>query len=151
LEMPKFNETNVPASEPGQPIYQNGNQKYRVGDDANIDEYLPTTEKAWVFHLLMISASMYMAMLLSDWGTPSGASNVIEAPEGAASMWVKFVAALTTVFLYGWTLIAPGVMHGRTFNLGAAASPVKPKMESSGGAIVRPKQQISRNKSPAIV
>jgi hypothetical protein len=80
------------------------------------DEYLPSTEKAWVFHLLMITASMYLAMLLTDWGTESGGASATGYGEGAASMGVKFAAALMTVFLYAWTLVAPVLVQGRDFS-----------------------------------
>ena len=45
---------------PGQPIFRGDAEAGTHSDDD--DDYLPTTEKAWVFHLLMITASMYMAM-----------------------------------------------------------------------------------------
>jgi hypothetical protein len=109
------------ANAPGQPIYRTdaeaGHSVRPSGGgrqpDEEDDEPVPTQEKAWVFHLIMISASMYLAMLLTDWGTESGGSS---ASEGLASMWVKFVAALATVGLYAWTLVAPAVLKGREFD-----------------------------------
>jgi len=111
LEKPPATEAQIEPSQPrsGQPIYRGDAEAGNASDD---DEYLPMTEKAWVFHLLMITASMYMAMLLTDWGNEGGTG----FGEGMASMWVKFAAALITMLLYFWTLIAPLVMRGRDFD-----------------------------------
>jgi hypothetical protein len=71
-----------------------------VGDDSG--------GEPWVFHLIMFSGALYMAMLLTDWGTVNsaaenavGGSNVNNITGGAASMWVKVCccAPLCTIML----------------------------------------------------
>ncbi len=69
-------------------------------------------EKLWIFHLIMMTASMYMAMLLTNWGVQdslSGSGNE-DGKVGTASMWVKIVSQWLTIGLYVWTLVAPKVL-----------------------------------------
>lgn len=70
-------------------------------------------DKPWFFHLIMLSASLYMAMLLTNWGVGSttGTSNT-----GAASMWIKIVTQWLTYLLYFWTLVAPLCCRNRDFS-----------------------------------
>lgn len=75
-------------------------------------------ESYWFFHLIMMTASMYMAMLLTNWG----AGEVLDSGEeyatnyGNTSMWVKIVSEWLTLLLYVWTLLAPRLMAGRDFS-----------------------------------
>jgi len=69
-----------------------------------------TTENIWVFHLVMMTASMYMAMLLTDWGANKDAHGNENGGIGVATMWVKIVSQWLTIALYIWTLVAPRVL-----------------------------------------
>lgn len=80
------------------------------GDDASVDVPVYGHEPSWLFHLVMISASMYQAMLLTDWGTAKGPANA-----GEASMWMKIVAQWLTVLLFCWTMVAPAILKDREF------------------------------------
>eukprot|EP00516_Mucochytrium_quahogii_P009104 CAMPEP_0203774544 /NCGR_PEP_ID=MMETSP0099_2-20121227/5418_1 /ASSEMBLY_ACC=CAM_ASM_000209 /TAXON_ID=96639 /ORGANISM=" , Strain NY0313808BC1" /LENGTH=442 /DNA_ID=CAMNT_0050672789 /DNA_START=191 /DNA_END=1519 /DNA_ORIENTATION=+ len=64
----------------------------------------------WVFHLTMMTAAMYMSMLLTNWGAEDNAHGNENGKVGYASMWVKFVSAFLTMILYIWTLVAPKVL-----------------------------------------
>jgi hypothetical protein len=66
-----------------------------------------------IFHLMMCTASMYMAMLLTNWGTNDNQSGSSDVSVGLATMWVKFVSAIITAFMFGWTLVAPAVYPER--------------------------------------
>lgn len=71
--------------------------------------------KHWLFHLVMAFASMYMAMILTNWGNDMGASmNNSEA--SLHSFWIKIVAVWLSYAVYIWTLIAPLVFPDRDFN-----------------------------------
>ena len=83
-------------------------------DDDEDDTPVYSTEKPWSFHLIMLCASMYLAMLLTDWGTFSGGNASLTS--GEASMWVKISAQWVTIILFVWTLIAPRLLTGRDFS-----------------------------------
>lgn len=82
-------------------------------NDGNADD---AKESYWFFHLIMMTASMYMAMLLTNWGTKEwDSSEETYNNSGESSMWVKIVSEWLTIALYIWTLIAPRVLSGREF------------------------------------
>ena len=64
----------------------------------------------WLFHLVMMTASMYMAMLITNWGAEDGAHGNEDGQVGLASAWVKGVSGWCTMLVYSWTLVAPKVM-----------------------------------------
>ena len=74
----------------------------------------------------MTTASIYMAMLLTDWGTKdltennhnqTGYHNInINITGGRTGMWVKIVSEWLTMILYSWTLIASRCFPDRHFN-----------------------------------
>ncbi|CAI5484671.1 unnamed protein product [Closterium sp. Yama58-4] len=66
------------------------------------------------FHLVFLTGSMYMAMILLGWNmnqTPVEWS--IDA--GWISTWVKMALLWLSALVYLWTLIAPFVLRGRDF------------------------------------
>jgi len=71
-------------------------------------------EKAWFFHLIMLSAALYMAMLLTNWGT--GTDSGSTRSTGLTSLWIKVATQWLTYLLYLWTLIAPVVCKSRDFS-----------------------------------
>jgi len=78
-------------------------------------------EKYWIFHFVMMLAAIYLAMLLTDWGSdpdPSGTSadTTVSSTEGKTSMWVKVVTQWLTNMMYIWTLVAPRLCPNRDWN-----------------------------------
>lgn len=77
--------------------------------------------KAYViFHLVMATGSVYMAMLLTDWGSGASITSTATTPTanyglGEASMWVKIVSQWFTFLLYLWTVLAPVWFPDREF------------------------------------
>lgn len=78
--------------------------------------------RIWFFHVVMCCGSLYMAMLLTDWGTGSinsphdGTQVVHSSSTGSTQMWVKVVSQWIAIVLYTWTLVAPRVCPDREFN-----------------------------------
>lgn len=76
-----------------------------------------------LFQICLLLASMYMAMVLSNWGVdadalrdPGGTDDVNQLVDvSTVSLWVKIASQWLTIALYGWTLIAPQVLAGREF------------------------------------
>lgn len=76
------------------------------------------------FHLMMCLCSMYMAMLLSNWGSSQGAQDASDDDSlsktaydlSLESMWIKIITQWITMFLYLWTLVAPVVCSSRDFS-----------------------------------
>jgi len=95
----------------GGPVVRNDLEENMVDGDDEDDAPVYTNEQSWIFHMIMISASMYLAMLLTDWGSSKGQANA-----GEASMWMKIVAQWLTALLFGWTLIAPAIFKDRDFD-----------------------------------
>ena len=74
-------------------------------------------ESYWHFHLVMFLGSMYISMLLTDWGNDPATSGSAHRPEGGrTAMWVKIVCEWLTIAIYTWTLVAPRCCPGRTFD-----------------------------------
>ena len=62
-----------------------------------------------MFHASMATGSVYMSMLLTNWGTVAG-------KQSDAQMWVSIVSQWISMMLYGWTLLAPKCLPGRDFD-----------------------------------
>ena len=78
---------------------------YADDDDEDWSE-----DRLWLFHLILTTASMYMAMLLTNWGASDYAKGNEDGKVGLASMWVKIISQWFTMLLYVWSLIAPRVL-----------------------------------------
>lgn len=72
-------------------------------------------EPYWFFHLIMFTGSVYMAMLLTNWGAQENGLDKDVTGLGKASMWVKIISQWMTIALYVWTLVAPRCMPNREF------------------------------------
>jgi len=66
------------------------------------------------FHFIFAVACMYLAMLMTGWGTHSR-NNEEQVDVGWASVWVKFASLWVTAGLYTWSLVAPALMPDREF------------------------------------
>ncbi|GFR42829.1 hypothetical protein Agub_g3786 [Astrephomene gubernaculifera] len=66
------------------------------------------------FHLIFALASMYIAMLMTGWGSEVQAKDRIDI--GWTSVWVKTGAQWATALLYMWTLLAPALFPDRDFS-----------------------------------
>ena len=74
------------------------------------EESQPTGGTSMVlFHASMATGSVYMSMLLTNWGTVAG-------KQSAAQMWVSIISQWISMLLYGWTLIAPKCCPNREFD-----------------------------------
>lgn len=69
------------------------------------------------FHLILLFASCYVSMLLTNWGSPAFNGKQFQGFQaGDRSMWVKLATSWTATVLYVWTLIAPCICPGRDFS-----------------------------------
>jgi serine incorporator 1/3 len=78
----------------------------------------PTTslDKPWLFHVVMALAAMYLAMVTTNWGSPSDANSASGNPElSSASMWARAGSLWAVQAVYIWTMIAPTCCPGREF------------------------------------
>lgn len=73
----------------------------------------PVTYSYSFFHLIFALASMYSAMLLSDWTSSSDSSDLVDV--GWTSVWVRIATEWVTSGLYIWTLVAPLILPDREF------------------------------------
>ncbi|KAM8710877.1 hypothetical protein ACLKA7_017497 [Drosophila subpalustris] len=82
----------------------------------------PTTDNetegvtySWTaFHTVLICASLYVMMTLTNWYKPNSDIALINGNE--ASMWVKIISSWLGVFIYGWSLVAPILLSNRDFS-----------------------------------
>jgi len=70
------------------------------------------------FHLTFACASLYLMMVLTDWGVMSDRSDIpsFHVGRGKASTWVKVVSSWLSAILFIWSLVAPICMSNRDFN-----------------------------------
>ena len=83
-------------------------------DSKAMDEFELVTYNYSFFHLIFALASMYIAMLMTGWGTGAEERDLIDV--GWTSVWVKVVAQWATVALYAWTMTAPLLFPDRDFS-----------------------------------
>jgi hypothetical protein len=83
------------------------------GGGGGEDEPLPYRPD--VFHLVYALASMYMAMLFTNWQISANTSK-FELGTGWASTWVTMGSKWFCELLYLWTVIAPAVLKNRDFS-----------------------------------
>ncbi|KAL3727394.1 hypothetical protein ACJRO7_032166 [Eucalyptus globulus] len=81
--------------------------------DKKESEPQPVTYSYSFFHLIFALASMYSAMLLSDWTSSSDSSDLVDV--GWTSVWVRIATEWVTSGLYIWTLVAPLILPDREF------------------------------------
>lgn len=77
---------------------------------------------AW-FHIIFAIASMYVAMLLTDWnvvshkpipdGTPVDPNDDVYIGRSEVAMWMRVVSGWICFALYTWSLVAPVLMPDR--------------------------------------
>ena len=67
------------------------------------------------FHFVFAVASMYIAMLMTSWGSPSAVEGKDTIDVGWTSYWVKIVSQWIMGGLYTWTLVAPLILKDREF------------------------------------
>ncbi|KAJ2804332.1 Membrane protein tms1 [Coemansia guatemalensis] len=65
------------------------------------------------FHVIFCMASMYAAMLLTNWNSISSEDHIIIIGRSATAVWVKIVTSWLCVLLYSWTLVGPVVLPDR--------------------------------------
>lgn len=83
------------------------------GDDPELKIGLPY--RADFFHLIYALASMYMAMLFTNWQLSSSTED-FELARGWASTWAKMGSKWFGEALYVWTVLAPRIFPNRDFS-----------------------------------
>jgi len=84
--------------------------------DARDDERHGAVYDYAFFHFIFAVASMYIAMLLTNWTTVTEHTNnedLIIVGQSYNSVWVKVVSSWICILLYAWTLIGPVVLPDR--------------------------------------
>jgi hypothetical protein len=80
---------------------------------------LPITNATLMFQFLLILATMYYAMILTNWGNPTlyGANkNFVMFPQTTEfSYWIQLVAQWISILLYLFSLLAPLFCKNRSF------------------------------------
>jgi len=84
------------------------------------EEEVAQSKRNAKFHFVMASSAMYMAMLLTSWGSRQqveaddhGGWSTVAYDLNVESMWIKIVTQWATGGLYIWTLLAPYVCSNR--------------------------------------
>lgn len=69
-----------------------------------------------VFHAIMTICSIYIAMLLTNWGSPSiNDTQLNKFQPSEASFWLQVVASWFGAFLYVWSIVAQKLFPERNF------------------------------------
>lgn len=87
---------------------ERGSMRSATGTAAAETEEDAPQKGTWLYHLVMCTAAIYMAMLLTDWGSNTDPSAATQGVSTAA-MTVKLLSAFITMLLFLWTLMAPAV------------------------------------------
>ncbi|KAJ9530777.1 hypothetical protein QJQ45_014934 [Haematococcus lacustris] len=84
------------------------------GAKADTTDFTPVSYNYAFFHLIFALASMYIAMLMTGWGSSMQDMDRIDI--GWSSVWVKTGSLWVTSLLYVWTLLAPALFPDRSFS-----------------------------------
>lgn len=84
-----------------------------AGRGAAMADYEPVTYNYAWFHLIFSLASMYIAMLMTGWGSGAEEKNLLDV--SWLSVGVKLTTELFTAALFLWTLAAPALFPDRDF------------------------------------
>jgi serine incorporator 1/3 len=77
-------------------------------------DFVPVSYSYLQFYLVFALASMYLAMLMTGWG--SGGEQKDQIDVGWTSVWVKTISSWAAAGLYCWTLLAPALFPDREFS-----------------------------------
>ena len=78
-------------------------------------EFDPVDYSYAFFHFVFAVASMYITMLMTNWGSPSAVGkDTIDV--GWTSVWVKIISNWLMAGLYTWVLVAPLILKDRDFD-----------------------------------
>jgi hypothetical protein len=81
---------------------------------AAMADFIPVSYSYLQFYLVFSLASMYLAMLMTGWG--SGGEEKDQIDVGWTSVWVKSISSWAVAGLYCWTLLAPALFPDREFS-----------------------------------
>ena len=74
------------------------------------------TGMAWKLNLVLVLISMWIPMVLTDWGSINVGGGLVSKPSaGLTAMWMIIVAQWIALALYIWTLVAPRIFPDREF------------------------------------
>ncbi|RIA87423.1 serine incorporator/TMS membrane protein [Glomus cerebriforme] len=84
-------------------------------NDGHDDEKNGVTYNYGFFHFIFAVASMYVAMLLTNWNNimTTGSEELVIIGQSYVAVWVKVVSSWICLLLYTWTLIGPVLMPER--------------------------------------
>jgi hypothetical protein len=80
---------------------------------AAMAEFVPVSYNYAQFYWVFALASMYVAMLMTGWGSGAVEKDLIDV--GWTSVWVKTVSQWACAGVYSWTLLAPLLLPDRSF------------------------------------
>lgn len=76
----------------------------------------PITPATIFFQLLLVLASIYYSMLLTNWGNPTIFEGTVDFfSANKASFRVKLVAQWVTILIYTFSMVAPLLFPNREF------------------------------------
>jgi serine incorporator 1/3 len=87
-------------------------------DEEHDDDPIPDNQRPYIFHLVMASAGIYLAMVTTNWGTASSAAAAATGnlELSTESMWVRIASQWVIYIIYIWSLLAPICFPNRDFS-----------------------------------
>jgi len=77
----------------------------------------PITKGIIVFQVLLIFASIYYCMLLTNWGNPIvNGENSLFFGQTSAAYWIKMVSVWISILIYTFSMVAPLILRNREFS-----------------------------------
>jgi len=86
----------------------------RVAKENDEEEEIEVPADTFFFHFIMILASMYSGMLLTNWAVDL-TDNSKTFTLGKQNMWVNMVTQWLVFAMYLWTMVAPAMFPDRDF------------------------------------
>lgn len=95
----------APSDAESQTTAAESSPKQEQSSENESEDQAQTRKRNMKFHLVMAAASMYLAMLITNWGDSHGSATSYAL--GDTSTWIRIVSQWVTMLLYIWSLVAP--------------------------------------------
>ncbi|KAJ2719671.1 Membrane protein tms1 [Coemansia sp. Benny D115] len=95
---------------------ENHNEGDDDGEESMDDEKYGVQYNYTFFHFIFCMASMYAAMLLTNWNSIKSSDHVIIIGRSVAAVWVKIITSWLCILLYSWTLVGPVLLPDREWS-----------------------------------
>ena len=109
--------TSTPIKKINSAVAETVDQSEKDSSNIHYEEPTEISMASAIFNLMMALASLYYAMIITNWGHPDINNNTTDflMESNKLGMWAKIIIQWLLCLLFGWSIIAPTVLKERDF------------------------------------